>query len=501
MQKSLSNYIHANRTPLTISFVISIGFLLLYSYIFRHWIYDDAFITFRYAQNFIQGHGFVYNIGERTEGYTSFLWLLLVAIGEYLGQPAIFSQVLGIGFAVLVMCLLLLSPILIQEINGKTAAVATLLTTVNGVFNPWPISGIETTFFTCLLITSIGFFSFAMKRDSSKLYCTAGILFALLSMTRPEGLIITGTVILFLGIKKKDMKSLIALLVPFLLIYGMYFEWRYMYYGYLFPNTFYAKVGTRLSQLTFGLIYTLNFTLYFIPWFIVVATHLLQKLRAPTRNTFFTLSTTLCLIWTLYVVIVGGDYMHSFRFFAPLVPILGLITAHIFTHKIRDNRQLFLVISSTLLFHFTIFLLEPRFSTGLYYDTVASDGKEVGLWIQKNTPESTVIAVNTAGSTVYYAQRHAIDMLGLNDTYLAHLPQEETWKGSGYVGHEIGDGNYVLSRKPDIVIFAAATGSALPYFKGDIELYQNPEFHNQYTLKQIQLPSGKLFTAYWRNAS
>ena len=34
---------------------------------------DDRFIGFRYSRNFARGNGLVYNVGERVEGYTSFL--------------------------------------------------------------------------------------------------------------------------------------------------------------------------------------------------------------------------------------------------------------------------------------------------------------------------------------------------------------------------------------------------------------------------------------------
>ena len=60
------------------------GHALHYDY-----VVDDAFISFRYAQNFLQGHGLVYNPGERVEGYTNFLWVLLVALGMVAGaDPA-----------------------------------------------------------------------------------------------------------------------------------------------------------------------------------------------------------------------------------------------------------------------------------------------------------------------------------------------------------------------------------------------------------------------------
>src|SRR5262249_8034083 len=64
------------------------------------WTCDDAFISFRYIDQFEQGHGLVYNPGQRVEGYTHFLWVILlaaahrlsggadlVAIGRYLSIP------------------------------------------------------------------------------------------------------------------------------------------------------------------------------------------------------------------------------------------------------------------------------------------------------------------------------------------------------------------------------------------------------------------------------
>lgn len=40
---------------------------------------DDAFISFRYARNLVEGHGLVYDLGEYVEGYSNFLWVLELA--------------------------------------------------------------------------------------------------------------------------------------------------------------------------------------------------------------------------------------------------------------------------------------------------------------------------------------------------------------------------------------------------------------------------------------
>ena len=37
---------------------------------------DDAYISYRYVANFLNGDGLVYNIGERVEGYTNFGWVI-----------------------------------------------------------------------------------------------------------------------------------------------------------------------------------------------------------------------------------------------------------------------------------------------------------------------------------------------------------------------------------------------------------------------------------------
>ncbi|HPB97137.1 MAG TPA: hypothetical protein PKW66_14560 [Polyangiaceae bacterium] len=51
------------------------------------WIADDAFISFRYARNLVEGHGLVFNPGERVEGYTNFLWTVLLAGAYAIGIP------------------------------------------------------------------------------------------------------------------------------------------------------------------------------------------------------------------------------------------------------------------------------------------------------------------------------------------------------------------------------------------------------------------------------
>ena len=94
-----------------------------------------------------------------------------------------------------------------------------------------------------------------------------------------------------------------------------------------------------------------------------------------------------------------------------------------------------------------------------------------------------LIAVNLAGCLPYRTGFPAIDMLGLNDAYIAHHPPSEM--GHGLMGHELGDGAYVLSRKPDFIAFCALEQPILqgvPCFRGDREIAASPDFRKDYRL-------------------
>ena len=58
---------------------LTLGLSLLHQLLFAT-VTEDAFVSFRYAQNIADGNGPVFNPGERVEGYTNFLWLVLIAL-------------------------------------------------------------------------------------------------------------------------------------------------------------------------------------------------------------------------------------------------------------------------------------------------------------------------------------------------------------------------------------------------------------------------------------
>jgi hypothetical protein len=123
----------------------------------------------------------------------------------------------------------------------------------------------------------------------------------------------------------------------------------------------------------------------------------------------------------------------------------------------------------------------------------AATGRVVGEWLRAAAPADVVVATNAAGALPYFSRLPVIDMLGLTD---AHIARSHADRGQ-WIGHERGDGDYVLDRRPDIIIFGGPEGSQAPWsFPGDQQIATDPRFVRDYELQRVALPEF-VFT-YWR---
>jgi hypothetical protein len=107
-----------------------------------------------------------------------------------------------------------------------------------------------------------------------------------------------------------------------------------------------------------------------------------------------------------------------------------------------------------------------------------------------------LLAADAIGCTGYFSEFPMLDMLGLNDRYLAHHRPADF--GSGPLGHELGDGGYVLAREPDLIMFGQL-GADGPWFRGGVELVKLPDFARRYTpvvLKTFGLPPARLWVRW-----
>ena len=325
------------------------------------WICDDAFISFRYALNFIKGNGLVFNAGEYVEGYTNPLWTLLIAIGLGLDISAEWwAMFWGIVFYCGTILLLVLCHT--RQRDSLGIGVLTLpMAAAMAAFHPdWQIyasGGLETSLFTFLI--TAGYYFLASGKNRTLYWFLSGLFFFLGALTRPDGAMFFGIGGLYLFIFNfPSFRPLLKYATIPLVLGGFFLAWKISYYGDVFPNTYYAK-SANLAWYDQGWSYAL---IYFQKYWILLLSLPLGLFfllfDAKKRGSFgkwiyktpyldIFLPLLLALAYTLYVIRVGGDFMYA-RFLIPATPFYLLAIDASFLMLIK-NRS-FVQMSATLVF-------------------------------------------------------------------------------------------------------------------------------------------------------
>ncbi len=303
------------------------------------WICDDAFISFRYAENLVHGLGLVFNAGERVEGYSNLLWTLWAALGIRLGfDPEAWSVAWGIAFYAGSILLLGLRSLQRARASGGSSIVvplAALLAAVHADWNVYATSGLETSLFTFLAV--LGFVVVAGGTARPSRLGWGGFIFGVAALTRPDGVLLAVAVGLFVLVTGRARPwPAVAFGAGFLAVSLPLIAWRLWYYGDFFPNPYYAK-SAALAWYSQGWTYTrLFFSKYWVLAVGTVAAAVLAALPARTRRgkptgpamgwrTEALLALSLALPYTFYVVRVGGDFMFA-RLLIPVTPFYLILT-------------------------------------------------------------------------------------------------------------------------------------------------------------------------------
>jgi hypothetical protein len=313
----------------------------LYRAIDLRWICDDAFITLRYVKNFVEGNGLVYNIGERVEGYTHFLWLMLLAAARAVGfDPIDASMWLGVASYTGIIVLLLLISFREHKKTPKAVwlPIAAALFVLNYDTAEWASGGLETSFYALLILSAFYLWFYSNYSEQRRLLLT-GIVLLLVSLTRPDGVLFTATAVALLGVmgfKRRQsfvsMAKAIGLLVlPSVVIGVPYLLWKYSYYGDILPLTYYAKSADE-NYLVQGFFYIfLYFRVHFTSGIaLIIAAFLLfgknpnnaqVKEESHRGSPALTALAAIVVYLILFVARVGGDFMFA-RFIIPVVPFV-----------------------------------------------------------------------------------------------------------------------------------------------------------------------------------
>ena len=469
---------------------------------------DDAFIAFRYAANFAGGDGLVFNPGERVEGYTCFLWVVLLAPFAALRiDPVVTSRILGA--VCLALTLLVLTRFSSEELDRPawSVLIAPLLLATSAPSALWAVHGLETPLFTLLLTLAV----LTDARDHGGAEFVAGwsaVWYALASLTRPEGLAIFAASALFWaasGPRRLTSWPFLRHVLQFATLVLPHELWRYMYYGELLPNTFYVKVSLSAPLVARGARYVLHFFGGAGALLLVAFIPLLFGLRRHRWEAF--LSFTL-LVYLATVAVEGGDAFPAFRFILPICPLIYLLVQDgvwriVQLSRTQPRLQLLAAVAVLL----TAVGAVAQGAAGTFEAGNEARGADsftgamirVGLALRDRFPSSTRIALNPAGAVPYYSGFHAYDMLGLTDRHIAHTRAPQM--GTGFAGHEKGDGKYILDRAPDIILFGNVQISPKKVddpttvrwsikFRSEKDISQDPRTTQLYVPDQLSIGGG-----------
>lgn len=413
---------------------------------------DDAFITFRYAQNLADGHGLVFNPGERIEGFSNPSWTLILAGARAVGAPIATTAVaLGLLSAALILGL---AWHLGRPLAGVWALAATALLTLDSAFVITAVMGLETTFFALLVLAGLWLSARELEAGPGGGVHWSGPVLGLAAITRPDGGLIYALCQLWWLLRERRLPSRqrLASWASFLGIFGAWLAFRLAYYGYPFPNTYYVKVGgsgSRFDAAVRGLGYLGDWVQAHPITTLLVLGGLVMCAR-PRSGPRAHLLAFLTLGWLAYVVAIGGDYMRNFRFVqpvaAPLV-VLAAVALAALARRTHWGLALGLVLPTAAL---DIWPLHQRMADWAEYRVLDVQRRAfTGAWMAQALPPDTWIATHSIGATPFYSGLPTVDMLGLADAHIAHMDWEDL--GAGKAGHEKRDPDYVFNqRKPQI---------------------------------------------------
>jgi len=423
------------------------------------WLSDDGYITLRTVSNFVHGYGLTWNIDERVQTYTHPLWMFLLS-GSYFFVRSIYfsSLLLSLGVSTLAVSIFVfrLAP------SPFVAVVGLAMLAASKSFIDFSTSGLENPLTHLLIVLFV--LVFFQYQQSKRYLLWLSLLGCMMILNRMD------TVLLFLPALiyawYRSSQSRLKALKTILLAFTPFIAWELFslfYYGFLFPNTAYAKLNTGISTgqlLKQGVVYLIGSSTFDpLLFFVMVSAVLLVVVLRDWKSIPLLLG---MMLYIAYVVRVGGDFMVG-RFLTPpfLMAVILLI------RNIPSSSQLLYagIFFAVILLGFLVpnsrwYVINPsaQFSDikapgGLidehnYYGSASdllnfqrdvvmpnSPFTQAGLHVQQI--HQKVVVFDAIGYFGYAAgpQVHVLDDLALGDPLLARLPLSPTELNTWRIGH------------------------------------------------------------------
>jgi len=412
-------------------------YLAAMAYTTRSYFVDDAYIGFRYVDNFVSGKGFVFNPPDRVEGISNIGWLAFLAPWSFLADPPVVAKIAGIALVgvTVVLTYLIALRLMGDRPDYVFALPIPLLVATHYIYVYFSLTGMETALL-CMLLSLIVYFALL---DRYKILSALLASFAFL--VHPECILIYPLALLIdLRLNIRGWKKHIGPMIVFVGAIIGFTIGRYLYYGSILPNTFYAKpsqIVTVIGRFV-GLFNSTNPNIPAPFNGILVVVLLFFGIRSFWKK-FRTASAyigAIVLVGMFFCIYSQPDWSGTGRYFAPYVPIAsipfwaGLIVIH---RKLLSNlmskagqAKLLLLYASIMVACNLLVALGAlgQASVNAYPAFVLTSEPLVkpALWIRDNLPDESIIATKRIGALSYYSQKNVFDCkFGLTNKEVAKL--------------------------------------------------------------------------------
>ena len=467
---------------------------------------DDAFISLRYAQRLLHGQGLTWSEGLRVEGYSNLLWVLGCAL---IGLPGIdlvlAARLLGVGSAIAAIAALAFAffPAKTERLNLDASVAASLILGTSAPLAVWAIGGLEQPLVAALLAWGL---TLALRLlDKPTLgwrdVLPVGLLFGLLAWTRPDGIALSAAAAVGFFLARKlvsdrsakrlwstaalDGLRLFAAPAGF---FAVQLAFRLAYYRAWVPNPALAKLAFTSERLQSGIAYLTHAANVNLPVIVLAALVVLPVVRdRHARGRSLVVAIPL-LLWLIYVALIGGDIFPARRHIVPAVVMIAFLAGEAVRFgSQRRTRARFVAQTAAIVaigLNFFRQFPDPE-SLRATQERWEWDGHVVGAFLIKHFGDrQPLLAADSAGTLPYFTRFPAIDLLGLNDRYMTtHRPPDF---GHGPLGHELGNGEYVLGRQPDLIVFGLPRGEDRALYRSGVEMQRNPRFDAEYVLVDFE---------------
>ncbi len=418
------------------------------------WISDDAYITFRTVQHLVEGRGAVWNVGERVQAYTHPLWMLLVALPIFVTREY-FYTVIALSVALSMATALLVGySVARQPISAWTALIILLL---SSSFLDYSTSGLENSASHLLLAGFLVLFIRGPRPSQSNgcwLFWLA-LIASLGAVNRLDILLIYLPLLAAAWWQSKRWRDALAIGLG-LLPLALWELFSLFYYGFLVPNTAYAKLNTGITHIELlhqGLRYLLESASLDPLGAIAIGAGLVAALWLGIGR--FRWTAVSILLYLLYIVYIGGDFMAG-RFLTPLILLSAILLAATLDGVHLEYRYVgagfFALAGLTALLvanplggkgpeppapsaagiadERAVYLAQNGLLTASLQDRLIRSGR-----LQGTPKEETIVDCGGVGLRAFQASPYTrvVDTCGLSDALLARLPAKHTneWR----IGH------------------------------------------------------------------